>query len=246
MENGLRAKIKGLWGLLIFLGLLQVTCVGLMVYFGVRSIERERLLLERTGTMMSEVFPGMQGSLSDISDKASDIKGEVSSLKDSVSQMNETVAHVDRGVGALSGRMEGLSGYLSGFVDDTAGIIWGHSLNPYVLIGLLVASAVGIPFWWLVIDRFRKPRSQTPGEVVGIARADLGELAVRLDRLAEAVSQAQSHGTASPDPSPDVAKLMDETQRFVTETREELSRLCQSRGDSDRGSESDSESKPTH
>lgn len=212
-----------LYGLLILLVVLQAVAIGLAIRFAADRIERDEKLLDRTGTMMEEVFPGIRNEISEVSKKATEIKGGISDLKTQVSTVDRHVGQVGRDVRQVGSRVEGMNKSLSGFVQDRSGLIWGHSLNPYILVGLLVVLAAAVPLCAWFFGRKREP--EVP-EHDALRTAPVQSFSTRLDRLSDLVEKIGHDNGKSPKPNPELEKLMVETERLINEARSELGDLA--------------------
>ncbi len=221
------AQMKNYSGLLIGVAVLQAACVGLILYFGFTGLNTDRTMLDRTGTMLQKEFPGIQGKLSVISDETSRVGADVAALRKTIAGMDNRLSQVDTGVGSLNKRVEGLSENVSGHMGDRSGAIWGQSLNPYLLIALLGVIAVSIPLWGLVPGWVRKSREQPSDAGTMMSKERLENLVLGLDRLSLLVDNARTEEEQSEARSPEMQKLIDETHGFISDAREELSRLSE-------------------
>jgi len=214
--------MRKLYGLMILLVVLQAAAIGLVIRFAADRIERDRTLLERTGAMMEEVFPGLQKDLSEVSKKATEIKTGISGLRTQVAGVDQHVGRVGQDVTHVGRSVEGMDENLTGFVKDRSGLIWGHSLNPYLLIGLLAAMVVSIPLCaWLF---GRKGGSQVP-EQDAVPISSMESFSIRLNRLSDIVHKIGTDNEKSSKPSPELERLMMETERLIDQARSELGSL---------------------
>lgn len=210
------------YGLLILLTVLQAAAVGLVIRFAFDSSARERTLLERTGAMVNEILPSMKEDVAQVSQKTAEIGTEVAGVRSQVTRLDDRVGEVGAEVTHVGKTVDGLDRNLTGFVRDKTGVIWGHSLNPYLLAVLLIAMAVSIPLWgWFFATRFR-PATPLQQELFG---RDEPSLAGRLDKLARLVEKIRTENGKSVTPPPELQKLMEETEQLILEARIELAQL---------------------
>jgi hypothetical protein len=217
-EHGTYMK-KSYW-LLIGLVVLQSAVLGLVVYAERESSRRDQVIEQRTGVMVDELFPEILRDLSTVSGKASEIGRDVKDLKVQVAAVDDHVSDVGRNVNSVSSQVEGVNKSVTGFFEDKKGLIWGHSLNPYVLIGMLLLIAAGIPLCGWLFGRIRKER-----EFQRELSADLGHLdgfSLRLDQLHGLLEKIRSTEKPSDAPGPELRKLVEDTERLIAETRAEL------------------------
>jgi len=127
----------------------------------------------------------------------------------------------------LNKRVEGLHENLMGFTGDRSGMIWGQSLNPYLLLALLAVIVVSIPLWGFVPGWIRRSGEQSPYADSNISKERLKNIVLRLDRLSQLVDNARAENGGSEAPTPEMQKLIDETQNFISDARKELSRLSE-------------------
>ncbi len=211
--------MRKLYGLMILLVVLQAVAIGLVIRFAEDRIERDRTLLERTGAMMEDVFPGIQKDLSEVSKRTTEIQTGLSGLRSQVSDVDQHVGRVGQEVVHVGRRVEGLNENLTGFVEDRSGMIWGHSLNPYLLIGLLVAMVVSVP----LCVRFFGRRSESPArEQDAVSDSPMESFSIRLNKLSDLVHKIGSDNEKSGEPNPELERLMMETERLIRQARSEL------------------------
>jgi hypothetical protein len=211
--------MRNLYGLIILLVVLQAIAIGLVIRFAADRIERDRTLLERTGAMMEEVFPGLRKDLSEVSKRTTEIKSGISGLRTQVSRVDQHVGRVGQEVVHVGRRVEGVNENLTGFVEDRSGMIWGHSLNPYLLIGLLVAMVVSVPLcaWFFG----RRSGSLVP-EQDAVPVSSMQSVSIRLNKLSDLVHKIGTDNEKSARPSPELERLMMETERLIHQARSEL------------------------
>ncbi len=152
------SNLNVLHSLLVLVVLLQAVAIGLVIRFEDGREKRDIALLDRTALMLNDIFPGIRGDLSAISEKASEIKKDVLGLQDSVAKVDQHVGVVSDSVAGVGGQVDGLNQKVTGFFQDRSGLIWGHSLNPYVLVLLLLLVLLSIPvLGWVLIRKQSSP-----------------------------------------------------------------------------------------
>jgi uncharacterized protein YoxC len=222
MVNEPQRLMKKLYGLLILLGILQVTAVALLIYFSSESFKREQSLLDRTAEMMEVALPGIKYDVLDVSKKASDIKSDISGLRSQVSNLDERVGEVKNGVSAVGLQVEHLDNSVTGFVQDTAGIIWGHSVNPYLLLGLLAIVLISVPVWGYFYSRRSLPQET---QIVDVSKHPTDAFCSTLDKLTDVLESIRQEQGRSQTPGQDIARLLQQTERLLNEAREELAQI---------------------
>jgi hypothetical protein len=227
MENLQGKSRRGLLGILILMVALQVGAIGMAIYYGKQSVTANRVLLERTGVMTEEIFPGMRKDLGEVSEKASEIRKEVAGLKTAVGRVEERVGNVDRGVGEVGRAVGGMNQTLTGFIQDRAFLIWGHSLNPYLLLGILVLIAISIPLSGLLFSRARARRAALIGATMP---SNVEAFSQRLGHISELIEKILAEDEKAPQANAEIRRLMQETERAVADARAELVILAQQPG----------------
>jgi len=227
MERERGISTKGPHWLLISMIALQGIAVVLLVFFARESIRRDQVIEGRTATMIDELFPALSRGVSEVSDKASTINGNVIDLKGQVARVDERVGDVGRGVASVSTQVEEVDRSVKGFFGDQAGLVWGHSLNPYVLLGLLISVIVSMPLWAWAFLRWRRTQQpfvqETPFE-----EGTLQSCSRRLDDLHDLLKQIHTAEQPPARPGPELRKLVEQTERVIQETRAALAILSQS------------------
>jgi hypothetical protein len=204
------------FGLLVVVIVLQAVALGLLVRYGGDILDRNRLIEERTLTMMTEIFPTLTNDLGDVSQKASEIRDGVVGLRSQVAKIDQRVDQVSQGVNAVGAQVAAIDRNVQGFVQDKNGLVWGHSLNPYVLIALLVIAAVSVPLWgWYYL----RERHESPAikESYHVGRG----FSEKLDRLSLIVEKIRDEEGRNSE-NLELQKLMDKTERLIDEARMEL------------------------
>jgi len=209
------------FGLLIVVAVLQAVAVGLLLRFGGDILDKNRSIEAHTSAMLNEIFPAMRSDLVDVSQKATDIKHDVVGLRGQVSKVDERLGEVNHGVSAVSAQVDGLNRNVQGFVQDKTGLIWGHSVNPFVLLGLLAIIAVSVPCWgWYFYKNRPGAPAVTAAAYVGSAFSD------KLDRLSRIVDKIRE-GEVRYSANRDLRQLMEKTERLIDEARMELAHLSE-------------------
>jgi septal ring factor EnvC (AmiA/AmiB activator) len=229
MDKSNEAPRKGLFWILILLVILQTVAIGMALYFGKQSVTTNRVLLERTGLMTEEFLPGMRKDLGEVSQKASEIKDEVAGLKTAVGRVEDRVANVDQTVDEVGQAVGGMNQTLIGFIQDRTSLIWGHSLNPYLLLGILGIIAVSIPLSGLLFSRARTRPSAPLGNVMP---ENMESFSQRLSHISELVEKIRAEDEKAPQRNAEIRRLMQETERALEAAREELTVLSGQTGHS--------------
>jgi hypothetical protein len=216
--QGIYAK-KSYW-LLIGLVVLQATGVGLAIYFERENARRDLVLDQRTAAMIDDIFPELFQDLATVSRKASEIKQDVGDLKVQVSAVDDHVVGVGHKVLEVGRQVEDVNQNVYEYVQDRSGLVWGHSLNPYVLVVLLVSIAAGVPACGWFFAKARKHEEPRQEEAPDLGSFEVFSL--RLDRLHLLLERIHSSDDSSPLPRPELRKLVEETERLIEETRAEL------------------------
>lgn len=207
------------------LAILQVVAVCLVIRFGFETISRDRTLLSRTETMMEEIFPGLQKDLGHVSGKASEIKKGVAELRTQLSGVEELVNLVGSEVSEVNRGVKAVDRNLTGYVNDKSGLIWGHALNPYILVGLLAAAILCGPVWAFISVNYIK--RYTAGRTVGsdtvIDRIE--GVSRRLDELSLLVQRLKAQSQDSTHDENELKNLVEKTDRLIASTRNELAIL---------------------
>jgi hypothetical protein len=225
METEHVGYLKKSYWLMIGVLALQSAVFGFVVYADRASARRDQVIEERTAAMVDEIFPEIFQDLASVSRKATEIRQGVKDLKVQVAAVDDHLSDVGRDVNKVSNQVEGVNQSVTGFFQDTKGLIWGHSINPYVLIAMLAVIAASIPACGWLFGRIRHER-ELRKELV----AELGPLdgfSLRLERLhglLEKIRVAEHPSDAS---RPELRKLVEDTERLIAETRAELALMSQ-------------------
>ncbi|AFM25409.1 hypothetical protein [Desulfomonile tiedjei] len=218
MRRNRSTNIRALYGLMALVVILQAIAIGLTLRFEGDRQKRDGALLDRTSVMLSDIFPSIQSELALVSQTATEIKKEALGLKESVAKMDQHVGDVGRDVLQASSRMENIAQQFTSFFQDKSGLIWGHSLNPYVLALLLGIILLAIPACsWLF---WRRNNSPEPAEETAVpVEVELPEIPadrVKSDEpvLCEPTDRYIFVG-------PELKKVMDETERMIVAARHE-------------------------
>lgn len=218
-----RSKLMNrMYVLLILVMILQAVAIGLAIRYAGEGLKRDRTLLARTGAMMDEVFPGLKQELFGVSQKASEIKSDLSGLRTQVSEVDSRVDNLGRGVEQVDRKIEVLDKNLNGFVGDKSGLVWGHSLNPYLLATLLLALLAAIPLSFRYI--VKRHRLKFPPFKAQLEIED-DSFSGRLDKLSHLVEKIRFEEGKSQSHGPELRRLMDETERLIREARTDLAQF---------------------
>lgn len=211
-----------MYRLVVLLVVLQAAAIGLVLRFATDSVERDKTLLDRTGIMVDQIFPELKQDIGEVSRKAAQIRGDISGLQDQVSKVDEHVAQVERDVFHVGSGVEKIDKSLTGFVNDTSWLIWGHSLNPYVLIALSITLIAAIPAsGWI----FSRERGAKPWLKARPYLSPEESFSSRLDKLHMLVERIRNEGI-NRRPSPELQKLMIETEHLIREVRKDLEHIA--------------------
>lgn len=207
--------------LIIGLGLFQVAILGLIVLFGIESMKTDRVLLERSRHMVGDVLPRMDRSLAELSGTAATIGKNVSALRREVSAVDRQVGVIDTKVTGVGKNVRDMSAGLNTYIGDTEGLVWGHSLNPYVLLGLLLVTIATVPVWiWIGTARLREEPAWTAS--LRMSPEEEATLRRRLDELTESLEKLKLEDAETRRSGSELFHFVEETERFIRETREEL------------------------
>ena len=227
METEHLGYIKKSYWLIIGLVALQVTAFGYVMYADREHTRRSQVIDQRTAVMVDEIFPEMFQDLATVSQKASEIRRDVKDLKVQVANVDEHLSDVGRNVNTVGNQVEEVNQSVTGFFQDKGGLIWGHSLNPYVLIGMLVVIAASIPACGWLFTRIRQER-----DLRKELTAELGTLdgfSLRLDRLHGLLEKIRIAEEPSDAPSTGVAQTRGKQPKgLIAETRAELALMSRS------------------
>ncbi|MBM3299244.1 MAG: hypothetical protein FJY85_04755 [Deltaproteobacteria bacterium] len=216
--------VRRFYGLLVVLVVLQAAAVALVIRFAWDRSDRERTLLDRTGLMIDRMLPTLQSDVSEVSRKATELKVDLSQLRSQVSKVDEHLGQVGRDVSDVGRSVHKVDTNLTSFVQDKSGLIWGHSLNPYVLLGLLAALAATIPLsGWFFATRRRAQETREP-----LSASAMESFSVRLDGLSLLVEKIRKTEQEREKPTPELQELMLQTERLIQEARTELGQLSPS------------------
>ncbi|MBI4962439.1 MAG: hypothetical protein HY913_04115 [Desulfomonile tiedjei] len=219
MEKDQGTGTRSLFGILILLVALQAGAIGLALYYGSRSSATDKVLLERTGLMTEEMFPGIRQDLAEVSQKAAEIKGELAGVGTAVGRVEERMGSLDRGIGAVGQVVGNINNSLTGFVQDRTVLIWGHSLNPYLLLAALGLIAISIPLSGVLFSKVRK-RQESP---LGNAMPEGMEVfSKRLEDISELLERIRKEEGKEPRADAEIRRLMLETERVIADARAEL------------------------
>lgn len=238
MDREQGTQIQRIKWLVVTVAILQIAAVCLIIRFGFETVGRDRTLLHRTETMMQQIFPGIEKSLSDVSGKAAEINQGVVALRSQLSGVEELVDLVGKRVTEVHQDVRAVDRNLSGYVNDTSGLVWGHALNPYLLMGLLAAVMLCVLLSaWVSVKRIKRHaagRMLVSDKIVG--RID--GISSRLDELSLLVQRMKTQSQMSTNDGKGFKDLVEETDRLIACTRNELAMLS---GQATHPDESDTE-----
>jgi hypothetical protein len=219
METEQGTGRRGLFGMLFLIAALQAMAIGTAIYYGTQSVATDGVLLERTGLMTEQIFPGMRKDLGEVGQKASEIKREVAGLRTAVDRVQERMGNVDRGVGEVSREVSAVNHTLTGFIQDRTSLIWGHSLNPYVLLAALCLIAMSVPLSGLL---FRKARKRYDSPLEKAIPADKEFFSKRLEDISQLIEKIRKEDEKEPRADAEIRRLMLETEQVIAHARAEL------------------------
>jgi hypothetical protein len=207
------------FSLLIVVAVLQAVAVGLLLRFGGDILHKNRSIEQHTSAMLNEIFPAMRSDLVDVAQKTTDIKHHMVGLRGQVSKVDERLGEVNEGVNAVSAQVDGLNRNVEGFVQDKSGLIWGHSVNPFVLLGLLALIAVSVPWWGWYFFR-KRPAALNFRESPHEGR-DFSDKLDNLTRIMERIREEERRFSSNSE----LWSLMKKTERLIDEARTELAHI---------------------
>ncbi len=225
MANRSEKMFRKLFPILVLMIVLQAVCIGFVIRYASESLGRDTELLQKSRTMIEDIFPGISSGISEVSTKADMVYGEVSGLRSQVAQIDNNVNQLGEGVGNVGKQVQTLGDSFLGFVTQKSGLIWGHSLNPYLLLVLLIAVIAAVPLWLA----FFTSRSARNPKLMEIELSNsLAEVTHRLEQLSQKLEKFSESDVTRPVPSFD--RLISETEILLVETRNELERLRRNDG----------------
>lgn len=228
MNERRRKLLRPLYGLLAAIIVLQLIMCVAIVQYGRESAQKGSAILAHTEVMVDEMLPRIGRDLTGVSEKVSDIKGDVTQLRSQVDQVDRQVGQVNKEVSGLALALDAMSRTMLSFFYDTSGLIWGHSLNPYVTMALLVAILLSVPGCGMLFARRRRAR-----EAARVSLATPAEqFSMKLDHLSKLMEQMREEQKFSA-ASAEMQKLMEETERLIRDARADLSGPVPQADDSD-------------
>jgi hypothetical protein len=231
MANRSEKMYRKLFSILVLMIVLQAVCIGFVIRFASDSLGRDTELLQKSRTMLDDIFPGISSGISEVSSKADMVYGEVSGLRSQVAKIDNNVNQLGEGVGSVGKQVQTLGDSFLGFVTQKSGLIWGHSLNPYLLLVLLIAAIASIPLWLAFSTGLSAKRAKfMETELLN----SLGDVKRRLEQLSQEFAKFSQSDAARPVPS--FEQLISETEILLVETRNELERLRRNDGPSEASS----------
>ncbi len=207
---------KKLYGIVVLMVVLQATAIGLVIKYGGAILIRDTAILKNTSNLVNESVPGIQSDLAMINRNTSDTKMDVMGLRNQVSSLSTQVNEVGRGIHDVDNGVKGIAAGAEKFFNDRSGWIWGHSLNPYLLMILLTIIAVSLPaVGWLLYKR--RSDFEPPAEELLLMES----FTRRLDNLSELVEKLRAD-EASAITNSELRRIMEETERLINDARSEL------------------------
>ncbi len=229
MQAQQRGYSKRILVLVLAVAVVQVATLALAVLFGAEVlrnsrflVEHSRVMMENNQAMMNEIFPSMRSGLSEIKGNTARIIDGVSALDGRVYALNEHMGQVRSEVAGAGKRLEQMDKRFAGWFETRGRLIWGNSLNPYIVLGLLVIACVNIPLAMWVVRRLSSGGTVRPALLPAQADGRLAVLERRLDELAETLSKARTEVQEPAELRAEWEKLVVATERFVEEAKREL------------------------
>jgi archaellum component FlaC len=204
MSNSLR--LNRIFALVLAIGLLQAVLIGLVLRFGGELLDSHRSLIETTNSV--------EAGIQDVSSKADLISANISSVKSDLGSLDTKLGLVGSNVAGIKSQVEGIDQNTTAFINNPSGLVWGHSLNPYLLIFLLLLILVGTGYTSWV---FFRTRAVSEKPAIGVNQSD--DLSGSLDRLAQLMEHIRKEQKTG---SGDLEMLMVQTEQLITEARSEL------------------------
>lgn len=201
-------KYSPVYGILAVLTILQVVAVGLVIRYESNRVDRDKIVLDRISVMFDDVFPGMKSDLHDVSRKTSEIHDGVKNISNTVDQMNNKVDEVGKDVSGVATKVTGMEREMTGFFQDKSGLIWGHALNPYVLLAVLFIIVASVPLCsWFFTGR-RRSREPMHSEAKM-------EKAIQTARRTSVTDRNPSRDSIDPEISPELRRVMELVERSI-------------------------------
>jgi hypothetical protein len=220
MEGDQGTHVRRFTRLLIAIIALQCGVIGMLVYYQRESLQRDLSLMSRSDHMIDELFPGLSQDVMIVSRQTTEIGKDVRGLQSQVSRVDERLSEVGQDIHGVGQQVGALDTTVKDFVGDKSGLIWGHALNPYVLIVLLAMLAASIPFW----GRFysRRQEEDTSHEGLSLNAGPFENVAQRLDTLQTLLERIQIANGNGAESGPELRSLMEQTERLIKDARVEL------------------------
>jgi hypothetical protein len=214
--RGDSGRLKKLYFVGISILIVQVCSVGIIFFYGSDILEKNTNVLKHTSAMTGEVLPGLKQDVGEVIDSTRDIKAGVRGLGRQVAQVGRRVESVEQNVESIGKNVDTVSVGMAAFIQDRVGLIWGHSLNPYVLTGLLLLIVAMIPITGRMFRR--RDRTRTQPEIAAEA------FTKKLEDLTALVRRINVTGDGS-QPGPELRRIMHETERLINDARAELTNI---------------------
>ncbi len=226
MDSRHARAFRRLYGLMALLVILQTAGIAFFIHYGDAILSRDSAILQQTSSLVNDAVPGLQSDVSSVSRNTSEIKMDIMGLKNHVLSMGERVNEVGRSVNEVGKELDGLNTSANGFFQNRSGLIWGHSLNPYVLISLLALITVSIPACaWLLYKRKPDFRPQLEEQIAAEA------FTRKLDNLSEIMGRLRVEEVNNMTDL-ELRRIMEETERLINDARAELGALSDKLSDS--------------
>ena len=203
----------------------QALVLGLAGYFGYELIqtnrslsETGRKLLQHNDEMVNKIMPAVKNGISSLKSDTSQILDGVSSLQNKMTTVHEHLGQVRSDVSKVEKNF-------GRFTDRGPHMIWGNSLNPYVLLGLLAFACLNLPFtFWLftkLSEKLHRPQTIRPNK----ANERLGDLEQKLRKLSATLEKTKEYFEASGSDNGEYKQLLTETEKFLENAQSDITEI---------------------
>jgi hypothetical protein len=219
MRQKSTGMLNKLYTVSLIMILLQVAAIAFTIRYGNDILFRDKLILDHTSSLVNEAVPSMQSDLTEVARGTSEIRLDVQGIRNKVTAVGERVSEISHDIQGVSKGIDELSTNTNSFFTNKSGLIWGHSLNPYILITLLVCLMVSVPTcaWFIYRQRIK---DESPLE----ERSHAEIFTRRLDTLSELMERIRTE-ELNIENGVELRKIMEETERLINDARSELGLL---------------------
>jgi methyl-accepting chemotaxis protein len=217
-------RFKWILGLLAVLVVLQAAALTLVLRFGIDSARREHAVLNNTDMVLNRSLPAIKNDISEVSGNTTRILGGVIDIKRQVAQVDRHVGDVGAKVSEVGSAVNRVDGSLTEYINGS-GSLRDLRLSWYVVVALLLAALAGLG-WYIGVERRRRSLSvdTVPQTLTGVPGM-FSEVSRKLDDLSVRIDEIRALHDPSLSQPRELRQLMDETEQFIRETRDELNRL---------------------